>query len=592
MNDDRLEHGYAVWAPAPQVVELEVNGVRHAMRARPDGWWDAPDVARVADADYGFALDGGPLRPDPRSAWQPHGVDGPSRVVDHGAFRWSHASFSPADLGAAVIYELHVGTFTPGGCFRDVSDHLDHLRDLGVTHIELMPVAAFSGRHGWGYDGVSLWAPHPGYGAPDDLRGLVDAAHGAGIAVLLDVVYNHVGPEGNHLSCFGPYFTDHHHTPWGDAVNLDGAGSPEVRRFIIENALMWLRDYRVDGLRLDAVHALRDDSALHLLEELAAAVDDLERDLGQHKVLIAESDRNDPRTIAPRPVGYGLDAQWADDLHHGLHVALTGERTSYYADFTGLADVAAALERGLVYDGRLSPARSRRHGRPMSDFDLGSRPADRLVTSLENHDQIGNRALGERTNHLVAPDRYLVGATLALTAPGVPMLFQGEEWAATAPFLFFADHQDPGLVDVVRAGRIEEFAAFGWDPDVVPDPEDESTFERSVLDWTETTRAHHQRALHHYRTLLDLRRTRPELHDGRFVDQVDLHPSGTALGFRRGDLLIAANLGAERVSLSVGGDPDLLVGCGEVRARTGRIDLGPDSALVAEVGPTATSFSA
>ena len=587
--------GYAVWAPGPRVVELEVEGVRHPLRRDPDGWWRTSEVERRPGDDYGFVLDGGPCRPDPRSEWQPNGVEGRSRVVDHGAFDWTDDTFVPNTLGHAVIYELHVGTFSPGGRFVDVIERLDHLAALGVTHLELMPVAAFSGGHGWGYDGVALWAPHPAYGDPDDLRALVDAAHGAGLAVLLDVVYNHLGPEGNHLAAFGPYFTEHHRTPWGDAVNLDAAHSTEVRRFIIDNACMWLRDYHLDGLRLDAVHALRDDSAVHLLEQLSLEVDALEQSLGRPLVLIAESDRNDPRTVTPRPVGHGIDAQWADDLHHALHVALTGERTSYYEDFTGLLDVAGALERGFVFDGRYSPARDRVHGRPLRDFDLGARPADRVVTSLENHDQVGNRATGDRTNHLVALDRFLVGATIALTAPGVPLLFQGEEWATSSPFQFFADHQDPELVDAVRKGRVSEFAAFGWDPDAVPDPESVETFERSKLAWEEIDRPldhpDHQRALAHYRALIGLRRSHPDLCDGQFVRSVEIHPSGTAIAFHRGDLVVAANLGPAPVRLGLGGSrtPPLLV-TGDVQAGPLGLDLGPDSAVVARVGLLLATF--
>ncbi len=354
---------------------------------------------------------------------------------------------------------------------------------------------------------------------------------------------------------------------------------------------MWLRDYHLDGLRLDAVHALHDDSALHLLEELSREVDDLERTLGRPMVLIAESERNDPRTVAPRPVGHGIDAQWADDLHHALHVALTGERISYYEDFTGLLDVAGALERGIVFDGRFSPARNRVHGRPLRDFDLGPRPADRLVTCLENHDQVGNRAAGERTNHLVGLDRFLVGATVALMAPGIPMLFQGEEWAASAPFPFFADHQDPGLIDAVRKGRIAEFAAFGWDPDEVPDPESVETFDRSKLSWDELDEPAHDRAFGHYRALIALRRSHPDLRDGQFVRSVLVHPSGAAIAFHRGELVVAANLGSESVRLDLGGcrTPPLITS-GEVRAAPQGLDLGPDSAVVARVGLLLATF--
>ena len=574
---------FSVWAPAAASVTLVSDGRRSALRSLAFGWWLADLVAQPG-THYQYRIDDGPPLADPRSAFQPDGVHGPSEVVDHRAFAWDDADFVPRAMGDAVIYELHVGTFSRGGRFVDAIEHLPSLADLGVTHIEIMPVAAFPGHHGWGYDGVNLFAPHAPYGTPDELRSLVAAAHRIGLAVILDVVYNHLGPEGNHLASFGPYFTDAHHTPWGPAVNLDGPGSDEVRAFVIDNARQWLRDYHFDGLRLDAVHELRDDSAVHLLEALALAVDDLGEETGRRRVLIAESDRNDPRLVADRPGGLGLAAVWADDLHHALHVALSGERDGYYADFDGLADVPRALRHGWAYDGRYSTVRQRTIGRPVHDFPLGHRPADRLVTALDNHDQVGNRADGARTHQQVGVDLALVGATLALTAPTVPLLFQGEEWAASSPFLFFADHTDPDMVAAVRAGRFEEFAAFGWDASAVADPEDPASFARSKLVWSERAEPDHARTLAAYRALLALRRTEPALHSGLFVDDVSVDRETATIIVRRGDIIIAANLGPNPVLAAAPVTGLLFATSGHPPVDRGGVTIPPASAAVLRVG--------
>ena len=363
----------------------------------------------MSRADYAFSLDGGPPLPDPRSPYQPNGVHGLSRPVDHSAFEWRHTKWRPAPLSSAIIYECHIGTFTPSGTFDAAVERLGYLRDLGVTHIELMPVAEFSGARGWGYDGVDLFAPHHSYGGPDAMKRFVDAAHGHGLGVILDVVYNHLGPEGNYLAKFGPYFTDRYRTPWGDAVNLDDRDSDEVRRFFCDNALMWLRDYRVDGLRLDAVHAIFDASAIHFLEQLGAEVHQLEAEVGRHLVVIAESDLNQPRIVTPREAGgYGLDAQWNDDFHHALHTILTGETAGYLADFGSIAQLAKCLTRGFVYDGTYSKSRRRRHGRPVLGLS-----AHRFVAFMQNHDQVGNRAMGERLGHLVTIDQLKISAAIA-----------------------------------------------------------------------------------------------------------------------------------------------------------------------------------
>jgi maltooligosyltrehalose trehalohydrolase len=408
--------------------------------------------------------------------------------------------------------------------------------------VELMPVAEFSGDRGWGYDGVDLYAPHHAYGGPDGLKRLVDACHAQGIGVVLDVVYNHLGPAGNHLAEFAPYFTDRYATPWGEAVNLDGPESDEVRRFFVDNALMWLRDYHVDGLRLDAVHAIVDTSAVHLLEQLAVETADLSAHLGRPLHLIAESDLNDPRLIRRRETGgYGLDAQWSDDFHHALHAALTGERSGYYEDFGRLSQIATALRRAYVYAGERSGFRQRRHGRPPGDV-----PGWRFFGYLQNHDQVGNRATGERSSHLMSIERLRIGAALVATAPFVPMFFQGEEWGASTPFLYFTDHRDPELGRAVSHGRRREFASFGWDPDDIPDPQEEKTFLRSKLDWDELEHPHHAELLAWHRSLLALRRSRPELTDGRMdLVEVEADDEAGTLVVRRGRVIVTVRLGDE-----------------------------------------------
>jgi maltooligosyltrehalose trehalohydrolase len=538
----------SVWAPNAASVELVLGERRVPMRPRQGGWWAAAAPVPPA-ADYTFALDGGGPLPDPRSPWQPAGVHGPSRAVDHAAFDWTDERWSARPLSDAVIYELHVGTFTPAGTFEAAIERLEDLVSLGVTHLELMPVAEFSGDRGWGYDGVDLFAPHHAYGGPDGLKRLVDAAHAAGLAVLLDVVYNHLGPEGNHLGRFGPYFTDRYVTPWGPAMNFDGRGSHEVRRFVVDNALAWLRDYHLDGLRVDAIHAIFDSSAIHILEELASAVHRLADELGRRLVVIAESDLNDPRVVRPVELGgYGLDAVWADDVHHAVHVALTAETAGYYADFADPAVLARALSEPHLVAGGYSVARDRRHGRPAGDL-----PGHRFVAAVQNHDQVGNRALGERLEHLVGPGRARIAAALLLTAPWVPLLFAGEEWAATAPFRYFSGHEDEELGQAVSAGRRHEFAAFGWDPETVPDPQDEATFAVSKLDHSEKAVEPHASMLGWYRSLIQLRRERAELRDG---DRSAVRASGgpgDLLRVDRGPVSVVANLGAEATSADAPG---------------------------------------
>ncbi len=492
---------YDVWAPDSKSVAVKIGETVIPMHPSQNGWWRAGVYGDGTEGDYQFVLDDGEAYPDPRSAWQPDGVHGPSRVVDHSRYRWSDQGWQAPPLASAIIYELHIGTFTPEGTFAAAIDKLDYLVDLGVTNIELMPVAEFPGSRGWGYDGVDLYAPHHAYGGPEGLKQLVNACHVKGLAVILDVVYNHLGPDGNYLGKFGPYFTSHHQTAWGDAVNFDGPGSDEVRRFFIDNALMWLRDYHMDGLRLDAVHAIFDDSAIYFLESLARAVKALEIHLGRHLVLIAESDSNNPRIVRPPAAGgYGIHAQWSDDFHHVLHSLLTGEQSGYYADFGKMADLAQALTQVFVYNNRYSAFRGRTHGRPVINLSF-----EHVLGYLQNHDQIGNRAQGERINHLINTDLLQIGAALVFTAPFIPMIFQGEEWGASTPFLYFTDHENAEIGRSVSEGRRKEFRTFGWDPQAA------ETFRSSKLNWDEIGEEPHRSILDWYRQLIRLRKSHPAL---------------------------------------------------------------------------------
>jgi maltooligosyltrehalose trehalohydrolase len=578
---------FHVWAPAAERVELVTDGARLAMRARRmdgvdrPGWWtlEAPDLG--PGTDYAFSLDGGPPRPDPRSRHQPDGVHGPSRVVGAGLGARAAAGWRGFHLPSATLYELHIGTFTPEGTFDAAIARLDEVAALGVTAISLMPVNAFPGRHGWGYDGVALYAVHEPYGGPDGLARFVEACHNRGLGVILDVVYNHLGPSGNYLGEFGRYFTDRYGTPWGQAVNLDGADSDEVRRFFIENGLMWLREYGIDGLRIDAVHAIVDTSATHLLEELAVEVEVLAAELGRPLWLIPESDLNDPRLLWSRERGgYGLHAQWSDDFHHAIHAALTGERDGYYEDFGPLDRIVTALREAYVYGGRYSPHRRRRHGRPARGL-----PGHRFLGYIQNHDQVGNRARGERIGQLVGPELQKVAAALVMTAPFVPMVFQGEEWAASTPFQYFTDHEDPVLGAAVREGRRGEFAAFGWDPETIPDPQDPATFRRSKLRWAEREEPPHAAVLAWYRELIAFRRSRPELLDGRLeAVEAEADEEGRTVRVRRGGVVVCCNLASvpRTVSLPAGEFGLRLASRDGVQVGDGVVRLpGPAAAILA-----------
>ncbi|HEX6454752.1 MAG TPA: malto-oligosyltrehalose trehalohydrolase [Trebonia sp.] len=550
---------FNVWAPAAGRVEVSVADEWHDMmpddRPGKTGWW-AASVECAAPADYMFRLDGGEPLPDPRSLRQPSGPAGPSRTFDPGTFGWTDSSWRGAPIGGAVVYELHVGTFTPEGTLDAAIGRLPYLRDLGVTMVELMPLASFPGRRGWGYDGIGLFAVHEPYGGPAALQRFVDAAHGLGLAVLLDVVYNHVGP-GNRLEEFGPYFTSAHTTPWGPAVNLDQAGSDEVRAFIVDNALMWLRDYHLDGLRLDAVHALEDHRAVHILESLSQAVDTLSAATGRSLVLIAESDQNDPRLISGRAMGgYGLDGQWCDDFHHAVHTAVTGERQGYYGDFGSMACLAKVFTRAYFHDGTWSSFRGRSHGRPV---DAATVPSYRFVVFDQDHDQVGNRAIGDRLASTLAAnplrDGLLrVASGLVLLSPFTPMLFMGEEWGADTPWQYFTDHTDPFFASAVSEGRRSEFASHGWDFADVPDPQDPATFSRSKLSWSQLEEEPHKSLLTWYKSLIALRRSCPELTDPRLTSvRAACDEDARWLLVFRGTVRIAANLGDAPVTVLLTG---------------------------------------
>jgi maltooligosyltrehalose trehalohydrolase len=564
---------FTVWAPLVGRVELVLGEERVGASEGGGGWWRAEADAKPGDR-YGWSLDGGPAWPDPRSVDQPDGIDGLSAVYDHDAFEWRDAAWPGRRATAGVLYELHVGTFSPPGTFDGAIERLPHLVDLGVDAVEIMPVATGSGRWGWGYDGVLLYAVHPAYGGPDAFKRFVDSCHAAGIGVVLDVVYNHFGPAGNHLPDFGPYLTDRHRTFWGDAVRFEGPEAHEVRRFVIDNALMWLRDFHCDGLRLDAVHAIVDESPRHVLAELGEEVDRLAAEMGRPLTLIAESDLNDPVFVRPRPDGHGLAASWADDWHHALHTVLTGETSGYYEDFGSLDHLVKALDQAWVYDGAWSPRRGRPHGHAVDGL-----PADAFVVAAQNHDQVGNRAAGERLPALTSWGRLHVAAALLLTSPFVPMLFQGEEWGASTPFQYFTDHADPALGDAVRNGRRQEFAAFGWAPEDVPDPQDPATFERSRLDWDEPGAPRHAALLRWHRELLQLRRAEPDLHDPS-VGAVATAERGV-LTVRRGSVSVVANLADEvRTAPVQPGQRLLMASEQEIRLDGAEVVLPVDSVAI------------
>jgi maltooligosyltrehalose trehalohydrolase len=533
---------FEVWAPGRNRVRIDVDGSVYELASGEGGWWRVDVPAAGPGSDYAYLLDDDPTPlPDPRSRYQPDGVHRSSRVYRPESFAWSDHAWTGRALPGSVLYELHIGTFTPAGTFDAAIDRLDHLVELGVDLVEVLPVNAVDGPRNWGYDGVLWYATTENYGGPEAFQRFVDACHNRGLGVLLDVVYNHLGPSGAYLDRFGPYFAGSN--IWGPSLNLDGPGSDEVRRYVIENALMWLRDFHVDGLRLDAVHALVDRRAIHLLEELAGEVTALQAHVRRPLTLIAESDLNDPRLITAREGGgYGLHAQWNDDVHHQLHAVLTGERQGYYADFGTVAGLATTLRGAYFHADTPSAFRHRRHGRPVNTALI---PAHRFLAYLQNHDQIGNRAAGDRISATLSPGLLACGAALVLCSPYTPMLFMGEEWGASTPWQFFSYFPDAELRENVRVGRTKEFAEHGWGATEVPDPNAESTFLDSKLDWSEPTRDPHAALLRTYRELIALRRARPELTDpwlGQLGVTVDELAHTVVL--HRGSLRVLVNLGS------------------------------------------------
>lgn len=536
-----------VWAPAAQQMHVLIDGTRHQMTPRPGGWWVSP-VDAASGARYGYLIDDAtePL-PDPRSPRQPDGVHGLSQVHEVAPEIWTDTDWAGRRVAGSVIYELHVGTFTPGGTLDSAIDKLDHLVRLGVEFVELMPVNAVNGIHNWGYDGVGWYAVHEPYGGPDALARFVNAAHLRGLGVIVDAVYNHLGPSGNYLPNFGPYLTSGANS-WGQSVNLDEADSDEVREFIIGSALRWLDVFGVDGLRLDAVHALVDRTALHLLDEMQIRTDELSARVGRPLSLIAESDLNDPTLIAPREFGgYGLAAQWSDDVHHAIHTAVSGERQGYYADFGSLESLSKVLREGFFHAGTYSSFRRRRHGAAIDPAKIATTS---LVAYTCNHDQIGNRAIGDRPGEYLSSGQLAVKAALVFTSAFTPMLFMGEEWAASSPFQFFTSHPEPELGEATARGRKAEFAEHGWDAAEVPDPQDPETFERSKLRWEEIDMGEHAQVLDFYRELIALRAREPELTADTF-DSVgtDWAADGTWFAMHRGTITTVVTLTETPIAL-------------------------------------------
>jgi maltooligosyltrehalose trehalohydrolase len=501
---------FRVWAPRCRTVEVVVEGRDPVGMTRgADAVFEATLAGLEAGARYRYRLDGERLRPDPRSRWQPEGVHGPSVVVDPTRFAWTDGGFRGHRTEDLVLYEVHVGTFTTEGTFEAIIPRLDTLVDLGVTAIELMPVGEFPGARNWGYDGVHYFAPQSTYGGPRGLRRLVDACHARGLSVVLDVVYNHLGPEGNYLAEYGPYFTDRYPTPWGPAVNFDGDGSAGVRRHVVDSARAWVREFHVDGLRLDAIHAIHDASPVHVLTELTEAARAEARGLGRPAHVMAESHDNDRRIVLPAAAGgLGLDAVWSDDFHHALHVRLTGERGGYYCDFGDPALLPRALAEGFAFQGEPSEFFGRPRG--TASADLGG---ERFVIAVQNHDQVGNRAQGDRLTALVPWPALKAAAALLLGAPALPLVFMGEEYGEPAPFLFFTSFLDAGLSKAVREGRAREFSRFAWQG-TIPDPTDPETFARSRVDPALTEAPRHRELRAYYRRWLALRRAHPALGPG------------------------------------------------------------------------------
>lgn len=518
LGNNRCE--FTVWAPLLQEVAVQIETPEQRlirMQKGDRGYWQATATDIPAGTLYRYQLDGDLYRPDPASVSQPQGVHEPSQVIDQSTFSWSDRNWQSIPLEDYIAYELHVGTFTPEGTFEAIISRLEDLKEVGINAIELMPVAQFPGSRNWGYDGVYPFAVQDSYGGVEGLKQLVDACHQQGVAVILDVVYNHFGPEGNYTSNFGPYFTAKYKTPWGSAINFDDAYSDGVRNFFIENALYWFREYHIDALRLDAVHAIYDFGAKHFLTELAERVEEFSQQHGRKYYLIAESDLNDVRVIRPPEMGgYGIDAQWSDDFHHCVHTLLTGERGGYYEDFNQCEQMAKVLREGFAYSWNYSPFRQRYHG-----SDASKIPPTQFVVCSQNHDQIGNRMLGERLSHLVSFEALKLAAGVVLLSPYIPMLFMGEEYGEDAPFLYFISHGDPNLVEAVRKGRQEEFAAFHLQGEP-PDAQSPETFLKCKLNWDKRKEGKQGILLNFYKALIQLRRQIPALRSSKTRESIEV----------------------------------------------------------------------
>ncbi|MFC3300053.1 malto-oligosyltrehalose trehalohydrolase [Arthrobacter agilis] len=552
---------FDVWAPRATTLTLVVEGEQFPMTQGDGGWWQpAGTPASADDVSYGYLVDDSETPvPDPRSRRQPEGVHELSRTFDPTAHAWQDSAWQSPGMNGGVIYEMHLGTFTPEGTLDAAIGKLDHLVDLGVQYVELLPVNAFNGTHNWGYDGVLWYAVQETYGGPAAYQRFVDAAHQRGLGVIQDVVYNHLGPSGNYLGLFGPYLTEGMSNTWGDSLNLDGPQSDEVRDYVVENLLMWFTDYHVDGLRLDAVHALHDERAVHILEEFGRRTDACAEELGKPLFLIAESDLNNPRLIQPREVGgYGLAGQWSDDFHHAVHVNLTRETEGYYLDFDSVGALAKVLEKGFYHNGSYSSFRERHHGR---EIDPALVSPLQLVVCTQNHDQIGNRAAGDRLSATLNPAQLAQAAVLNILGPFTPMLFMGEEYGASTPWPFFTSHPEPELGKATAEGRLKEFERMGWRPEDVPNPQDPATFASAKLDWEEAQQGHHAELLTTYRDLIRLRRDRPELRDADFAGiSVDFDEDGRWIVLHRGRTAVLLNLGERQVTVPVrGADAEVLL---------------------------------
>ena len=577
-------HHFSVWAPGREKVAVKVGDKAVPMKGpSARGFWsvDVPEAGH--GTDYAFLLDDDTTPyPDPRSFWQPKDVHSFSRVLDHTEFAWTDHHFRGVPLPSAVVYEMHVGTFTPDGTLLSAIEKLDYLVDLGITHVEVLPISSYEGNFSWGYDGVAPYAPDETVGGPEGVKKFVDACHSKGLGVILDVVYNHFGPAGNYTGQFGPYYTEKHLTPWGAAINFEEGGSDQVRRYFIDNALMWLRDYHFDGLRLDATHELIDRSAMHFLEQLSREVEDLSASIGRSLFLIAENDLNDPRVVASREVnGYGMDAQWSDDFHHSLFSILANEQNGYFEDFGTVEQLAYTLKHTFLYDGKYSKYRRHSQGRPVLKLSY-----HKYLGYIQNHDQIGNRAKGERVQQIVGTAKAKLAAGIVFTAPFVPMVFMGEEWGASSPWLYFADFQDECLRQSVREGRKRDFAHFGFGDDV-PNPEDPATFEASKLKWEELEEPEHETMLDWYRKLIHLRRKTLSLNLGD-TERMEVCYNGEGKWIRtdRGDIRTVINFADTSTPFEMPSTADLLLSSGAAPERAdGSVKVPPVSMAIYRMPP-------